>query len=148
MTFKMIAWLLGMWFVGGIFYAFIGMQGSIMRRCAKKLYLMVRNDTEYWYPDACHRYIKKVIRTNVIIILVVFFLVLQFIPLIGAIGFFAGYFLKWLFNKGAAGPNDQNLTEAIAIFLRFAKPGKEEEFREVLMQAGYKLKTESVFRHI
>ena len=148
MTFEMFAWLAGMWFVGGMFYALIGMQGSIMRRCSKKLFLMVQNDTEYWYPDACRRYIKKVIRTNVIIILVVFFLVLQFIPLIGAIGFFAGYFLKWLFNKGKAGPNDQNLAETIAIFVRFAKTGTEENFKEILIQAAWKLKNESLYRHI
>lgn len=148
MTFEMIAWLLGMWFVGGLLYAIIGMQASIMRRCAKKLYLMVKSETEYWYAEACNRYMKKVIRTVTIIILVASFLVLQFIPLIGAMGFFAGFFLKWLFNKGAAGPNDQNIAETIAIFLRFAKPGMEEDFREVLLQAAWKLKNESLYRHI
>lgn len=148
MTFEMFAWLVGMWFIGGIFYAFIGMQISIMKRCSRKLYLMVKDELDYWYADACRRYMKKVIRTDTIIILIVSFLVLQFIPLIGAIGFFAGFFLKWLFNKGAAGPNDQNIAETIAIFVRFAKTGKEEDFKEILIQAAWKLKNESLYKHI
>jgi hypothetical protein len=109
---------------------------------------MVKDELDYWYADACRRYMKKVIRTDTIIILIVSFLVLQFIPLIGAIGFFAGFFLKWLFNKGAAGPNDQNIAETIAIFVRFAKTGKEEDFKEILIQAAWKLKNESLYRHI
>lgn len=148
MSFKMIAWLVGMWIVGGFLYTFLGIQISIMRRCAMKLYSMVGNDTEYWYSDSGHKYIKKVIRNNTIIILIVSFLVLQFIPLIGAVGFFAGYFVKWLFTKGAAGPNDQNLNETIEIFMQFAKPGMEEDFRNGLNWAAHKLKTESIFRHI
>lgn len=148
MSLKLVAWLIGMWIVGGIVYTFLGMQISIMRRCAMKLYSMIRNDTEYWYSDACHRYMKKVIRNNTIIILVISFIVLQFIPLIGTIGFFAGYFVKWLFTKGAAGPSDQNLEETITIFMRFAKPGMEEKFREGLHWAAHKLKTDSIFKLI
>lgn len=148
MSFKMLAWFIGMWIVGGFIFTLFGVQISIMTQCAMKLYSMVRNDTEYWYSNACHRYMKKVIRNNRIIIAVIFILALLFVPLIGTVGFCAGYFLKWLFTRGATGINDQNLEECIAIFLRFAKPGMEETFGESLRWAAHKLKNDSIFMHI
>lgn len=146
MNFKIVAWLIGMWIVGGFIYTFLGMQISITKRCALKLYSMVCNDTDYWYAEACHKYFKKVIRTNTIIIFVVWLLVLQFIPLIGAIGFSVGYLLKWLSTRNVTGISNTNLEESIAIFLRFAKPGLEAEFEERLSVAVYKLQSDGIFR--
>lgn len=145
MNFQMFAWLIGMWIVGSLIYNFIGMQISITKRCALKLYSMVCDDTEYWYADSCRKYFKKVIRADTILILFISFLVLQFIPLIGAIGFFAGYFLKLLSTRRATGVTDPNIDECIKIFLRFAKPGKELEFEGNLYMAAHKLKTDEIF---
>lgn len=148
MTTEMFLWLAGMFFVGRFVYTIFGMQIGIVNNCAMKVHYMIRNDTEFFYSDACLRYLKKVKNRNRIIILVITAVVLFFIPLIGVIGFVIGYLFRKLTTSHLTGVNDNNLADTTKIFLQFSKPGMEEEFAEGLSWVMHKLKTEEIFRHI
>ena len=148
MTMEMFLWLAGMWLVGSFVYSIFGTQISIINRCSMKMYSMICNDTDYWYSNSCKRYMSNVKRKNRIIILVVSVLVVCFAPLIGACGFFIGLVLKWFFSGNATGINQNNIDETKAIFLRFAKPGMEEEFKDGLDYIGQRIKMDSIFRNV
>lgn len=145
---KMILWFAGMFFVGRFVYTIFGMQIGIVKNCAMKVHYMIRNDTEYFYSDACLRYLKNIKRKNRIIILVIAALILFFIPLIGFCGFVAGYLLRKFMTGHLTGINDNNLADTTEIFLQFAKPGMESDLSEGLSWVTQKLKNESVFRYI
>lgn len=146
MEWKMALWFVGMWIVGGLVYTFFGMQITITNKCAMKLYAMLKNETAVWYPDACFLYFKKIKRRNRIIIAILFVAAYFFIPLIGLIGFAAGFFLRRLTTAGVTGTTDTNLGECIDIFARFVKPGMEEQFREAILQAIGSLQSNGIYR--
>lgn len=145
---KMILWFAGMFFVGRFVYTIFGMQIGIVKNCAMKVHYMIRNDTEYFYSDACLQYLKKIKRKNRIIIIVIAALILFFIPLIGFCGFVAGYIIRKLTTSRLTGINDNNLADTTEIFLQFAKPGMESELSEGLSWVTQKLKNESIFKYI
>lgn len=148
MEMKMILWFAGMFFVGRFVYTIFGMQIGIIKNCAMKVHYMIRNDTEFFYSDACLRYLNKIKRRNRIIILAITTLILLFIPLIGFVGFVVGYLIRKLMTVRLTGINENNLADTTEIFLQFAKPGMEENFAEGLSWVTHKLKTESIFNHI
>ena len=145
---KMILWFAGMFFVGRFVYTIFGMQIGIVKNCAMKVHYMIRNDTEYFYSDACLLYLRKIKRKNRGIIIVIAALIFFFIPLIGFCGFVAGYILRKLTTSRLTGINDNNLADTTEIFIQFAKPGMESEFSEGLSWATQKLKNESIFKYI
>ena len=142
---KLFLWLSGMTIVGFIVYSMFGMQVRIINNCAMKLYLMICNDTEYWYPESCKSYFKKVKRRNRVLILLLALLVLFFVPLIGAIGFGIGFCVAWITTRKFTGLTEDNIRETIKIFMRFVKPGKEDEFEEGLATVAMQAKMESIF---
>ena len=148
MDLKIYLWLAGMFFVGGIVFSMFGLQISITNNCAMKLYSLVKASTEVWYPDACLLYFKKVKRRNRVIIFILFALALFFVPLAGFVGLVIGYFFKMLTAAGKTGLNDNNLSDCVNIFVRFAKPGFENDFEAVLIDAVCSIKNNSIYRSI
>lgn len=148
MEWKMALWFVGMWIVGGLAYTFFGMQITITNKCAMKLYAMLKNDTTFWYPDACFLYFKKINRRNRIIIAALFIAVYCFIPLIGLIGFTVGFFLRRLTTSGATGITKTNLTESVEIFFEFVKPEMENEFMRAVLKATDALLTNGIYKSI
>ena len=148
MTTEMFLWLAGMFIVGSFVYTIFGMQIGIINNCAMKMYSMIRNDTDFFYSDACLKYLQKVKRRNRIIILLITAAVLFFVPLIGFVGFLIGYFFRKLMVHRATGINEGNISDSINIFVQFAKPGMEEEMRDGLKFISYKLQFESIYKHI
>lgn len=143
---KSIAWFSGLWVVGKLVYAFFGTQISITTRCARKLFDMVKNDHEYWFPDSCDKYLKSVVRKNRIIIAVAFIVVILFLPMAGAVGFILGYVITVLTSRKQTGVSEDNLKESIAIFLRFARPNMRDEFAERVFYAAATLDTETIYK--
>ena len=84
-------------------------------------------------------------RRNTILILVLVALVFAFIPSIGFLGFVAGLLIARITSGGKAGLTDANVEETIKIFVRFAKPGKIEEFEELLYDLVVMVRTNSLF---
>lgn len=148
MDVKIYLWLAGMFFVGGIVFSMFGLQIRITNNCAMKLYSLVKTSTEVWYPDACLLYFKKVKRRNRVIIFIMFALALFFVPLAGFVGLVIGYFFKMLTTSGKTGLNDNNLSDCVDIFVRFAKPDFENDFEAVLIDAVCSLKNNSIYRSI
>ena len=148
MEFEFYAWMIGMALAGSFIYSLFGIQISIMKNCAKKLFCLLRTETDMWYPDACEKYMNKVIWRNRIILLVIFGIILWFVPLIGVVGYVLGYMLKLVLTKSKTGPIRDNLFDSARIFERFAKPGSEEKFADALMEAIEKMLSDSIFRLI
>lgn len=128
MDLRMYLWLAGMWLVGSFVYSMFGLQITITKRCALKLQDLLKSDPKNWYPDACEKYWKGVIRKNRIIMFAIGAAVFFLVPGIGVIGYFVGIALKWLTTLSAAGPNENNLLDCEPIFSRYAKPGCEQGF--------------------
>ena len=139
MNWKFILWFAGMFFAGKLFYSIFGIQYWITKNCAEKLYRMLQYETSLWYPEPCRRYLKKLKRTQVILFVVVTALVLCFVPLIGVLGYFAGYFIAFIFSLGKTGTNEANLGESCEILHKFAKDGCDASFTEALFSAAAKL---------
>lgn len=148
MDVKIYLWLAGMFFVGGIIFSMFGLQISITNNCAMKLYSLVKTSTDLWYPDACLLYFKKVKRRNRVIISALFAVALFLIPLAGFVGLVIGYFFKMLTTAGKTGLNDNNLSDCVSIFTKFAKPGLENDFESVLIDAVCSIKTNNIYRSI
>lgn len=148
MELKFFIWFICMFAVGGFVYTMFGMQIGIVNNCAMKLHYMIRNDTDFFYSDACLIYLKKVKRRNRIIIGVIVAIVLFVVPVIGNLGFFTGYFIRKLTTYKHTRINDNNLADTKAIFLQFAKPNMEKEFEEALTWVMQKLKYEDIFKYI
>ena len=144
---QMILWFAGAFFAGRFVYTIFGMQIGIINNCAMKMFNMIRNDTEFFYPDACLSYFNKVKRRNRIIIFVIFAIVICLLPLIGIVGFIAGYILRKLFTLKLTGINDNNISDSIDLFVKFAKPGMEEEMREGLSYIAMQLKFKSIYQY-
>ena len=128
-------WLIGagMLVAGYIVYSIFGFQLLILKKCAMKLYTAIRNEHEFWFPDACKSYLNKVRRRNTAIIIIVLVVSLIFVPLIGVLGFVLGILLARILNGARAGLTDDNVNETLRIFLRFVKPGKAEEFADLFV---------------
>lgn len=135
MTTQMYLWLFGMWFIGGLVYTFFGMQIVITKRCALKIFDLLKDETQNWYAEACRKYWKKVIRRNQLIITVITIVLFFLIPGIGFLGFLIGSFTKWLFTLSKTGINKNNVDDSCAIFIRYMKPNREDEFTEDLSKA-------------
>ena len=148
MEWKMALWFVGMWIVSGFVYTIFGMQIGISKNCALKLQAMMTADSKLWYPDACLLYFRKIIRRNRMIVAILFALVLFFIPVIGFIGFAAGYFWKMLRFSGQTRFNENNLSECVEIFMQFAKPGMEEQLRAALRQAIHSMTGNTIYKNL
>ena len=135
MTDQMLFWLFGMWIIGGIVYTTFGMQIVITKRCALKIFDLLKEDAQNWYASACKKYWKKIILRNRLIITIITCLLFWFLPGIGFIGFLAGSFTKWLFTLSKTGLDENNINDSCAVFVRYIKPGKEEEFSDALGKA-------------
>lgn len=146
MNWKLIAWFAGLFLFGKLFYSLFGIQASIMKNCTQKLYNLLKYETQYWYPDACKNYIKKVKRTHAVIFVAVSAAVVCFVPLIGVAGYFVGYVLSLLFAVGKTGINENNLGESAAIISKFIKLGMEDEFFPIVVDATRKLLDEPLTR--
>lgn len=146
MNFKLIAWFAGMCLVGNFVYSIFGTQISIINRCSRKLFDMIKNDHEYWFSDSCGKYLKSVVRKNRIIIIAISAVVILFVPKIGVLGYLIGLILAWIIGGKRTGINHENIEDTIAIFARFARPGMEEEFKEGISWVAQKLENESMFK--
>lgn len=145
MDFKVYLWFIGLFIVGGIVFTMFGMQISITNNCALKLFALVKSETELWYADACLLYFKKVKRRNRLIILALFVMALFFVPLAGFAGLLVGFLFKRITCIKKAGLNQNNLSDTVSAFLKFAKPGKEEAFILVLDDAINSINTKNVY---
>jgi glucose dehydrogenase len=146
MTTKMWIWLIGMFIAGGFLYSIFGLQILITKNCALKLHALLASNAENWYPEACLNYWKKVIRSNTVILLIASSAVVLLVPLIGAIGFFAGMLLKRITAASASRATMQNLEDSAMAFAKFAKPGKEDAFTEEIFHAAYALSQNPVLQ--
>lgn len=135
MSAAMYLWLIGMWFVGGLIYTVFGLQIAITKNCSYKLLSLLKSSPQNWYPDACEKYWKSVVRKNRIIMWVIAIALSVLIPGIGFIGYLVGIATKWLFTMSQTGPNENNISDCVGIFSRFAKPGLEYEFEDDLYRA-------------
>ena len=135
----------GMFFLGLIIHAIFGMQILIIKKCSMKLYDAICHDYEFWYPEPCRKYLNSVKRKNTILILVLIALSFAFVPSIGFISFVVGLLFARLTSGRKAGLTDANVEETIKIFARFAKPGKAEEFEELLCDVVAMVRTNSLF---
>jgi hypothetical protein len=91
-------------------------------------------------------YFKKVKRRNVLIVAAFFIAALFFIPKAGTLGLVVGYFLKALTTSSRAGLNQNNLSDCIAIFKKFAKPGMEEDLEILLDDAIYSISANNIYK--
>lgn len=135
MTDQMYFWLVGMWIVGCFVYTIFGMQIVITKRCALKIFDLLKDDTQSWYASACKKYWKKIIRRNRAIITIITVALFCFIPGIGFLGFLIGSFTQWLFTLSKTGINKNNIDDSCEVFVRYMKPDREEEFVENLSKA-------------
>ena len=127
-----ILWFAGLWFVGNLVCGMLVTQVLIILRCAKKLHRKIRNDQEYWDPAACNRYLNRTVIIDSIITIAVSALVVWLVPAWGIYGYFIGVAFTLLLGLKSTGVNKDNAEESCKIFLRFAKPGKQEEMAELL----------------
>ena len=138
MKLEMILWFAGMWLASSFINSIFGMQISITKKCALKIYTLLE-DSPNMYSKACIKYWKGVIRKNRIILLIIAALVVYFVPAIGVAGYFFGWLWKCILSRGASGLSENNVLDSAKVFRRFAKPGCEEVFEEELTSAVFAL---------
>lgn len=119
-------------FAAGFFaYSVFGMQISIMRKCGQRVYWLLSGG-EAFDGDGCRKYMRKVIWTNLVILLVLDAVVIWLVPRGGPGGFNWGIVFGYLIAGGKAGCNTQNVKEAGEAFKKFVRPGYEERIANIL----------------
>lgn len=147
MTFEMFLWFAGFWIASSFIHSVFGLQISITKKCALKIYTLLC-DSPNLYSEACKKYWKGVIRKNRIILLFITILVVCFAPFIGVCGYFAGWIWRKIFSAGISGLTENNLLDSAEIFRKFAKPGCEEAFEKDLVDAVFALTNHSILKNL
>ena len=130
-------WFAGGWAVGSVVVSICVSTIIITLNCSMRIWKILKNCTDCWNPKACKKYLWRLVFTHLFISICVSALIVWLCPKFAIAGYCFGIVLTLLLGIGGMGMNENNISDTLRIFRRYAYPGKEDSIDKLLIVKSY-----------